>query len=208
MSHSSKKRLSGIALDNRNHAIFVASSSTNAEIMKVTLAGKIIKSVGKTGTCALEFYTPSGVCLTSDGLLLVADYGNKRVQVLKSADLSFVRCISCLSKVHGVSTDHNGNIHAATTDRVEVFSITGEKITEYGQGVLGMATDVAFLPNSKCQYSFVPDRSSLCIFDGSINRLIHTFPKGISAVGVTIDQEGAVIICDNTKNGTMQKLLF
>ena len=38
--------------------------------------------------------------------------------------------------MYGVAIDNTGNIHAAATDRVEVFSITGKKITEYGQGVL------------------------------------------------------------------------
>ena len=161
-------RLRGIAIDNQNGVMFVASAGTN-QIIKATLEGEVIASVGTGGTGELQFHCPMGLCLTRDGLLLVAEYGNNRVQVLRS-DLSFIRFIPCLSSVYGVSVDDNGNIHAAVTDRgVEVFSITGEKITEYGQEVFRNAGDVAFLPCSKSRYSFVTDDVSgvVCIFDWS-----------------------------------------
>ena len=81
---------------------------------------------------------------------------------------------------------------------MEVFSITGEKITEYGQGVLTSAGDVAFLPYSKSRYSFVTDHTisgKVYIFDWSNNTLIHTIEYGHSPLGLTIDQEGSVIVC-------------
>ena len=191
--------LRGIAIDDQNGVMFVASADTN-QIIKATLEGEVIASVGTEGTGELQFSNPFGLCLTRDGLLLVAEYSNKRVQVLRS-DLSFIRFIPCLSHVFGVSVDDNGNIHAAVTDRgVEVFSITGEKITEYGQGVLTKAGDVhvAFLPCSKSRYSFVTDHTApgkVCIFDWSNNTLIHTIECGYSPIGLTIDQEGSVIVC-------------
>ncbi len=200
--HHSNERLLGIAFDYHNNAMFVAS---NCEIMKVALDGKIITKVGRSSTSEVSELEFIGICLTSDGLLLVAECVNKRVQVLRY-DLSFMRFISCLSKVHNVSVDYNGNIHAATIDGVEVFSITGEKLGEYGQGVFGKAMDVAFLPNSKSQYSFVLDCTSLYIFDWSNDTVIQTFSEGWRfAIGVTIDQEGAIIVCDCTCN-TILKL--
>ena len=190
-------QLRGIAIDDQNGVMFVASAGTN-QIIKATLEGEVIASVGTGGTGELQFNDPLGICLTRDGLLLVADYYNKRVQVLGS-DLSFIRFIPCLSHVFGVSVDDNGNIHAAVTNRgVEVFSITGEKITEYGQGVLTRAGDVAFLPCSKSRYSFVTDHTisgKVYIFDWSNNTLIHTIEYGHSPLGLTIDQEGSVIVC-------------
>ena len=151
--------LRGIAIDDQNGVMFVASAGTN-QIIKATLEGEVIASVGTGGTGELQFNWPFGLCLTRDGLLLVADYKNERVQVLGS-DLSFIRFIPCLSYVYGVSVDDNGNIHAAVHNKgVEVFSITGEKITEYGQGVLTSAGDVAFLPYSKSRYSFVTDHTT------------------------------------------------
>ena len=190
-------RLRGIAIDDQNGVMFVASAGTN-QIIKATLEGEVIASVGTEGTGELQFNWPMGLCLTRDGLLLVAEYSNKRVQVLGS-DLSFIRFIPCLSYVRGVSVDGNGNIHAAVTGRgVEVFSITGEKITEYGRRVLRNAGDVAFLPCSKSRYSFVTDHTTarkVCIFDWSNNTLIHTIGCGGYPLGLTIDQEGSVIVC-------------
>ena len=189
--------LRGIAIDDQNGVMFVASAGTN-QIIKATLEGEAIASVGTKGTGELQFNWPLELCLTRDGLLLVADYKNERVQVLGS-DLSFIRFIPCLSRVCGVSVDDNGNIHAAVYNRgVEVFSITGEKITEYGQGVLTTAGDVAFLPYSKSRYSFVTDVTTpgrVCIFDWSNNTLIHTIACGRNPMGLTIDQEGSVIVC-------------
>ena len=191
------KSLRGIAIDDQNGVMFVASYGTN-QIIKATLEGEVIASVGTKGTGELQFSGPMGLCLTRDGLLLVADHNNKRVQVLGS-DLSFIRFIPCLSNVMSVSVDDNGNIHAAVTGRgVEVFSITGEKITEYGQGVLRSAGDVAFLLCSKSRYSFVTDDTTpgkVCIFNWSNNTLIHTIECGHDPLGLSIDQEGSVIVC-------------
>ncbi len=190
--------LKGIAIDG---VIFVASASTH-KIIKATLDGEVLTSVGTKGTGELEFNWPLGLCLTRDGLLLVADSKNKRVQVLGS-DLSFIRFISCLSIVFGVSVDGNDNIHVAVSNRgVEVFSSIGEKITEYGQGVLTKARDLAFLP-SNSRYSVITNfstRNKVCVFDWSNNTLIHTIRDcGNRPIGVTIDQEGSIIVCDENK---------
>ena len=189
-------QLRGITIDNQNGVMFVVSAGTN-QIIKATLEGEVIASVGTKGTGELQFKFPMGLCLTRDGLLLVADGSNNRVQVLGS-DLSFIRFIPCLSSVLGVSVDGNGNIHAAVYNRgVEVFSNTVKKITEYGQGVLTSAGDVAFLPCIKSPYSFVTDCTDfgkVCIFDWSNNTLIHTI-ECYCPLGLTIDQEGSVIVC-------------
>ena len=148
-------------MDDQNGVLFVASAGTN-QIIKATLDGEVIASVGELGTGELEFKFPFGLYLTKENTLLVADKKNKRVQVLGS-DLSFIRFIPCHSNVYGVSVDNTGNIHAVTGDRVEVFSMDGEKITEYGEGVLEDARDVAFLrthSSSQSFYSFVTDFTS------------------------------------------------
>ena len=85
-------QLRGIAIDDQNGVMFVASAGTN-QIIKATLEGEVIASVGTEGTGELQFSHLFGLCLTRDGLLLVADNRNKRVQVLGS-DLSFIRFIS------------------------------------------------------------------------------------------------------------------
>ena len=192
---SSDKSLRGIVIDNHNRVMFVASANTN-QITKATLDGQKISSVGSKGCGELQFSWTMALCLTRDGLLLVADFSNSRVQVLGS-DLSFVRFIPCLSKVFGVSVDDNDNIHAVVIDRVEVFSITGEKITEYGQGLLKDAGDVAFLQYNQSQYSFVIEYASagrMHIFNWPNNLLVHTVECGDHPTGIAIGQDGSIII--------------
>ncbi len=191
--------LRGIAIDDHNGVMFISSAGTS-QIIKATLDGVVLASVGTKGTGELQFNWPSGLCLKRDSFLLVGDNGNKRLQVLGS-DLSFIRFISCLSSVAGVSVDGNGNIHAAVTNNgVEVFRITGEKVTEYGQGVLSIAGDVAFLPCTNSRYSVITDHNApgkVCIFDWSNNTLIHSISGdcGNNPLGLTIAQEGSIIVC-------------
>ncbi len=201
-------KLRGIAIDDHNGVMFVASHGTN-QIIKATLDGEVIASVGTEGSGELQFSLPLGLCsLTRDGLLLVADSRNRRVQVLRS-DLSFIRFISCVSSVWGVSVDGNGNIHAAVNNNgVEVFSITGKKITVYGQGVLTRAADVAFLPCNNSRYSVVTDFTTpgkVCIFDWFNNTLIHTISDcANNPLGLTIDQEGTILVCSFGGNKVLQ----
>ena len=194
------KSLRGIAVDEESKVVFVSSGETN-QIIKARFNCDVIASVGKTGSGQLEFDGPMGLCLTKGDLLLVADLHNKRVQVLGS-DLSFIRSIPCQSEVLGVAVDSNGNVHAAATDRVEVFSINGDKIMEYGKGVLSEACDVAFL-SFQSRYSFITNvmdddsgttDGKVYVFDRSNDTVVHSFVTD-NPVGITIDQEGMIFIC-------------
>ena len=186
--------LRGIAVDEESEVVFV-SSAKGGQIIKTSFNGDVIASVGKTGSGQLEFNYPMGLCLTKGDLLLVADRHNERVQVLGS-DLSFICSIPCQSEVWGVAVDSTGNVHAAVTDRVEVFSINGDKIMEYGEGVLSKASNVAFL-SFQSRYSFVTNHSSddkVYMFDWLSDTVVHSFVAD-NPVGITIDQEGMIFIC-------------
>ncbi len=189
----------GIAVDEENGVMFVASAGTH-QIIKATWDGKVISSVGRKGTGELEFNFPMGVFLTRDGYLLVAGNSNNRIQVL-GTDLSFIRSIPCSPHVYGVSVDNTGNIHAAVSSGVEVYNITtGEKITQYGQGVVSQAGDVAFLSSlssSKCCYSFVTvSNGKVVIFDWLNNTVVCSLKTGVSnPFGIAIDQEGTIVVC-------------
>ena len=195
--------LRGIAVDEQNEVMFVVGAGAN-QVIKASLDGEVITSVGKKGSGELEFNFPMGLCLTEEGLLLVADNSNKRVQVLGS-NFSFIRSIPCQSVVYGVSVDSCGNVHAAAGNRVEVFSINGDKVSEYGKGVLHQAGDVAFL-NSQSMYSFVTDNidGKVFVFEWSKNALIHSFPAGKNPIGITVNQEGMVLVCCWSSNEFMK----
>ena len=101
-----------------------------------------------------------------------------------------------------MAVDSTGNVHAAATDRVEVFSINGDKIMEYGKGVLSQAGDVAF-PSFQSWYSFVTNvldddngttNGEVYIFDWSNDTVVHSFLVG-DPLGIEVDQEGALFVC-------------
>ena len=188
----------GIAVDEQTGILFVASANNN-KIIKATLDGEVIASVGTRGSGELEFNWPMGLCLTEGGLLLISDARNERIQVLGS-DLSFIRSIPCLNVVYGVSVDYTGNVHAAAGDRVEVFTIDGGKVMEYGKGVLHQAGSAAFLLSCS-KYSFVTDayHCKIFVFDWLKNVLVHSFPAGNYPLGIKVNQEGTLITCcDNS----------
>ena len=153
-------------------------------------------ALGKEGSGELEFNSPTGLCLTEGGLLLVCDALNHRVQVLAS-DLSFICSIPCQSAVWGVSVDNTGNVHIAVGNKIKVFTISGDKVMEYGEGVLQEANEVAFL-KSQSRYSFVTDFifvGKVFVFDWSKDTVIHSFPAGNCPIGININQEGNIFVC-------------
>ena len=195
-------QLRGIAVDGEKGVLFVASSGANC-VIKADLNGNVITTVGGNrswGRGQLTFKYPTGLCLSKEGLLLVGDCGNQRVQVL-GPDMSFIRFIKSRAKVWGVSVDPGGNVHVGTTDCVEVFNMDGMKITEYGQRYLEKAGDIQF-PNfqkpSECKYSFVSnciDEGEIYFYNWTTDTLLHTFEADDHPLGIRIDQAGDLHIC-------------
>ena len=202
LKHGSKF-FRGIAVD-KNGVMFVASAGTN-KVIKTDLNGNFIVSFGgKKDSEKSQFKTPTGLCLTKEGLLLVGDCNNNRVQVLRS-DLSFVRFIECDNPVWGVSVDTAGNVHIGTTNCVEVFTINGVKVTEYGRGRISKAGDIRFPnfqhPTGTCNYnmySLVTDcvkDGRVCLYDWPTNNQLHSFKVGNHPLGMAIDQQGTLHVC-------------
>jgi DNA-binding beta-propeller fold protein YncE len=61
--------------------IYVADGFGNARIAKFDKNGKFIKSWGKRGRAPGEFNNPHGIAIDAQGLVYVADAGNRRIQV-------------------------------------------------------------------------------------------------------------------------------
>ncbi len=189
--------LRGIAVDQENGVIFFAGAN---KVIKADLNGNVIATVGGKGTDELEFNRPTGVCLTKEGLLLIGDCANERVQMLNS-DMSFSQFIQCRTQVWGVAIDPGDNIHVGTTDCVEVFDTEGVKITEYGQQHLSKAGDIQF-PNfqqpSDCKYSFVThcvNNGEIFFFNWKTDTVLHRIATGSHPLGLRIDQSGDMTVC-------------
>ena len=191
----------GIAVDKANNIMYIASAGTNM-IVKATLDGKFITSVGKTGYGELRFNFPMALHFGKDELLYVADGYNKCVHVLQS-DLSFVRSIKvkCQRYVQGVSTDSVGNIHIGTTRGIiEIFSSVGEYIGQYGSDILQCVGDIACLGNGSCvvsNYVSGTKGNDILVFHGNDKILLQSFGNNICyALGVFVDQAGYIFVAE------------
>ena len=190
----------GIAVDKANNIMYIASGGTN-KIVKATLDGKFITSVGESGSGELQFNFPMGLHFGKDELLYVADTNNKRVQVLQS-DLSFVRSINvkCQSNVCSVSTDSTGNIHVGTAGGIiEIFSSVGDYIGQYSSGIVQCVGDIAFMRNGDCVVSNVIldiKDNGILVFHGITKTLLHSFGNNRNPLGVFIDQAGYIYVAE------------
>ena len=70
----------GIVVDEENEVIYVASAGNNM-IIKATIDGKLLSSVGGTGSGPLQFSWPTGLCQDASRNIYIADQNNTRVQV-------------------------------------------------------------------------------------------------------------------------------
>ena len=190
----------GIAVDKANNIMYIVSADTN-KIVKATLDGKFIASVGEKGCGKLQFSSPMGLHFGKDELLYVADCKNKRVQVLQS-DLSFVRSImvKCMSNVWSVSTDSTGNIHIGTNGGiVEIFSSVGHYIGQYGSGIVQSVGDITFMRNGDCIVSNDIRNTTgngIIVFRGNEKTLLHSFGNQCLPFGVFIDQAGYIYVAE------------
>ena len=193
----------GIAVDKANNIINIVSVSSN-KIVKATLDGKFITSVGEMGSGELQFDNPTGLHFGKDELLYVADQYNKRVQVLRS-DLSFIRSImiKCKSNVRCVSTDNSGNIHVGTYHEgiIEIFSSVGRYIGRYSSNTLQCVGDIAFMKNNDCVVSIhIPNTSTIgcdiVVFRGNGKTPFHSFGDIDNPLGVFIDQAGYIYVAE------------
>ena len=68
-----------IAATSDNH--LVITSFLNWTVMVYALEGELVHEFGGKGSDPGRFNGPCGICVDDDGLVYVADWGNKRVQV-------------------------------------------------------------------------------------------------------------------------------
>ena len=59
----------------------IVADSRNDRIQVFTSSGVFITKFGSKGTGPGEFDRPSGICISPEGLIIVVDFGNNRVQM-------------------------------------------------------------------------------------------------------------------------------
>ena len=68
-----------MAVDDEDNII--VADSRNERIQVFSSSGVFLTKFGSRGKGPGEFDRPSGVCVSREGLILIVDFGNNRVQV-------------------------------------------------------------------------------------------------------------------------------
>ena len=176
----------GIVVDEENKVMYIASSG-NSKIIKATLDGKLLSSVGSCGSDPLQFNSPCGLCQDTSHNIYIADYDNKRVEVL-GPDLTFKRAIKCDECTLGLAIGEGGDVHVATNSGVTIFP---SKI-RYGSHV--SCADVAIGPGN-CKFVTCRHDVRLEIYNAD-NTLLRTIHGLLYAFGVCLDQSGYIYVAE------------
>jgi sugar lactone lactonase YvrE len=101
-----------------NGDIFVSEGHggrDNNRILKFSKDGKLIKTIGKTGSGPGEFRSPHALAMDSRGRLFVGDRGNNRVEILDQEG-KFIAEWKQFSRPSGVYIDKDDNIYVADSE--------------------------------------------------------------------------------------------
>ena len=182
--------------------IYVVSQG-NSTVKMYSTNGRFIDTFGGEGNGQLS--SPCGICTDGKGRVLVADYGNKKIQIFTSIGV-FIKSIGCFTNPWDVAVDPEGNINVvraaqATNDHIVIYSEDGEFIRLYNLRNIRL--------DSQCPKAIY--------IDGEGNRLIGTEngavhiadPTGTRIVtrqvdnswGVTMDKNGIIYVaeCNNQR---------
>lgn len=167
---------------------------------------------------------PRGVAVKADGNILVADFGNHRIQELDK-DLKFVRGWGRKGELPGqfnepgdVAVAPNGEVVVADTwnQRIQIFDKEGKYLREAALGFYG--------PRAVT----VDSQGSIFVADTGNNRVVRLSARGEKEAewggkgtapgkfqeptGIAVDKDGTVFVCDNvnarvqffTRDGQLQ----
>ena len=201
--------LMGVAVDGDN--IYVTDYD-NQCLLKFDKTGKLLKSVGQSGSGEGEFNRPYGITVVGDQVF-VCDHSNHRLQVFTS-DLVFVRQIGSEGSGKGefdgpfdITHDEEGNLYVTDcgNDRVQVFNTQGKFLrllttkgditTPTGICISGELVYVSQGKKNGQLFLYHKNGHKICSF---------TCESGDSGVwGITIDQDGFIYACDVDNNNVI-----
>ena len=111
---------------------------------------ELIRVIG--GSNSELFLDPTDIAIGESGNIYVADYGNKRIQILDSLG-QLVQTIELKGSPHGITLDKDENIYVTEWwdfIGVEKFTKTGEPATDFqikDQSAFGLPSDVVLDSN-------------------------------------------------------------
>lgn len=134
-----------------NGDLYVSDGYGNARVHHFTARGELVRSWGTPGTGPGEFHIPHGLCVASDGRVLVADRENDRIQFF-SPDGEYLEEWNDVQRPCGVSIDASGLIYVVElqakagslsyahgvypedrSGRVSIFAPDGRLVARWGE---------------------------------------------------------------------------
>ena len=195
-----------------DNSILVSNSSTH-KIIKISLSGEEVASVGKKGNGLSEFNTPDGIAISSiTGQVYIADCVNHRIQVL-NPDLTFSHSFGKKGSANGqfqvpgdIAIDSQGLVYVTDlcNNRIQKFSPNGWYISQFGskgtsRGELNFPIGITFDATGLVYVSeYRNHRISIFSRDGTFVNIFKDefcFP-----IGITFDNEGYFYVCDSGNN--------
>ncbi len=165
-------------------------------IYKLTTEGKYVATIGSTGTGNGQLQYPTGLCISSDGELYVAENSNNRVSAFKT-DGTFIRHIQGnMNGPWGIAMDTTGNIHVSNyySNVITVYNHEGQYLHQYGSGQFTNPIGIAVTADGFS--TVVENYSKVLIFNTSDHSRVATLRDICRGYGATCDRDGYIYVCD------------
>jgi len=169
-------RPTGLAVNEKTSELLVVDT-LNASILRYDLNDNGFKGIlGGNGSATGGFHFPTNIYVTKDGMILVSDSLNFRVQMF-SPEGNFLRMFGSegdqpgyFSRPRGVASDSDGNIYVvdALFDNVQIFNNQGELLMAFGSH--GKGYGEFWLPTG----IFIDQNDTIYVSD-SYNKRIQIF---------------------------------
>ncbi len=171
--------------------------------------GKYVATIGSRGTGNGQLQYPTGLCISSDGELYVAENSNNRVSVFKT-DGTFIRHIQGnMNGPWGVAMDTTRNIHVSNynSNVITVYNHEGQYLHQYGSGQFASPIGIAVTADGfsvvteykqqlQQQYNRYSCYSKVVIFNTSNYSRVATLQDINTGYGATCDRDGYIYVCD------------
>ena len=177
----------GIVVDEEREVVYITCAWTH-KIVKARLDGKLLLAVGTKGSGHLQFNCPTGLCQDTAGNIYVADYNNKRVQVL-GPDCSYRKELKCSNFARGVAVDFHGNVHIATKCGMEIFNSKSGYCEQVNCGDVAINQE-----NHRFVVDYSPD-SGVEVYKQD-SSFLHRICELHYPRGVCFDQSGAIFVAE------------
>ena len=194
--------------------IIIVTDYSNHRVQKFTSEGNFLMTVGATGSSPLQFSCPAGVCINkTNDKLYIAEQNNHRIQIL-NMDFTYSGSIGGsgsgdkhLSNPCDVAFDSSNNLYIADTGNrcIKVFSPEGEFLRKFRSSdrqaipysITIDSNDSVYVADSQQRVSVLTAQGQ---FLGSFGNRGAADGKLRNPAGVTVDQDGSILVADLSHN--------